>query len=434
MPDPIFTADVKLEPYWWEAAPRPPSTPPELPAHADVAIVGSGYTGLSAALTLARGGRDVVVLEAGELGQGASSRNAGFCGRTFNHGFSTLAGKTGLDNAVRVYRAGEAALDYLIQLIESEQIDCQFTRMGRFTGASFASHYELLARDTEGLRKHLGVEVEMVTKGDQHREVGLDIYHGGQVMLRDGGLHPALFHQGLLDRVVAAGATVAGNTPVTAIARETAGFTVTTPRGRIAARDVIVATNGYTGGLTPWQRRRVIPIGSYMIATEPLPEAQMDRLMPRDRVHSDTRKMVYYYRASPDRRRVLFGGRVSLSETDPRRATPRLHAELTRIFPELAETRVTHGWMGFVAYTFDKLPHLGRRDGIHYALGYCGSGISLASYFGARIGQQLLGRAEGRTGLDGLRFSGRPYYWGRPWFLAPAIRYYRWHDSLSVGG
>ena len=197
---------------------------------------------------------------------------------------------------------------------------------------------------------------------------------------------------------------------------------------------MIVATNGYTGGLTPWQRRRVIPIGSYMIATEPLPEAQMDRLMPRDRVHSDTRKMVYYYRASPDRRRVLFGGRVSAGEVDPRVGVPRLHAEMTRIFPELAETRVTHGWMGFVGYTFDKLPHLGRRDGIHYALGYCGSGVSLASYFGARIGQQLLGRAEGRTGLDGLRFSGRPYYWGRPWFLAPAIRYYRWHDSLGVGG
>jgi glycine/D-amino acid oxidase-like deaminating enzyme len=243
-------------------------------------------------------------------------------------------------------------------------------------------------------------------------------------------LDPARYHQGLLDRALAAGVEVVPHCAVTGIDSAGEGFRLSTARGSLEADDVIVATNGYTGGLTPWQRRRVIPIGSYMIATEPLSEAQMARLMPRDRVHSDTRKMVYYYRASPDRRRVLFGGRVSAGEVDPRRAAPRLHAEMTRIFPELAETRVSHAWMGFVGYTFDKLVHLGRRDGIHFALGYCGSGVSMASYCGARIGQQLLGRAEGRTGFDGLRFSGRPYYWGRPWFLGLAIRFYRWQDSL----
>jgi len=178
----------------------------------------------------------------------------------------------------------------------------------------------------------------------------------------------------------------------------------------------------------------VIPIGSYMIATEPLPEAQMARLMPRGRVLGDTRKLVYYYRPCPDRRRILFGGRVSMNETDPRHGAPRLHAEMTRIFPELAEIRMTHGWMGFVGYTFDTLPHLGRHDGIHYAMGYCGSGVSLASYLGTRIGQQLLGRAEGRTAIDGPRFPGRPYYWGWPWFLAPSIRYFQWRDNLSMTG
>ena len=394
MPNPIFTADVKLEPYWWEAAPRPRAAPPELPARADVAIVGSGYTGLSAALTLARGGRDVVVLEAGELGQGASSRNAGFCGRTFNHGFSTLAEKTGLDNAVRVYRAGEAALDYLIQLIESEQIDCHFTRMGRFTGASFASHYERLARDTEGLRKHLGVEVEMVTKGDQHREVGLDIYHGGQVMPRDGGLHPALFHQGLLDRVVAAGATVAGNTPVTAIIQEASGFTVTTPRGRLKARDVIVATNGYTGAVTPWLRRRVVSVGAYMIATEPVAPAVMARVFPSNRLTIETRRIGHFMRPSPDGTRILFGGRTTFDDADFADTGRSLHRAMIGRFPELGDLGISHSWGGQVAFSFDRLPHNGIHDGIHYAMGFCGAGLPKGTYLGHMTARTILGEAD----------------------------------------
>jgi glycine/D-amino acid oxidase-like deaminating enzyme len=219
--------------------------------------------------------------------------------------------------------------------------------------------------------------------------------------------------------------------PAADIARDGDGFRVATPRGAIQARNVVIATNGYTGPLTPWHRRRVIPIGSYIIATEPLAPELMARLMPRARVVSDTRKLIYYYRASPDRTRILFGGRVAYKETDPRVSAPRLHAELCNIFPELQGTRISHSWVGFVAYTFDTLPHLGCQDGLHYAMGYCGSGISLASYFGTRIGQQVLGSAEGRTGLDGLTFQTRPLYYGDPWFLAASIMYYRWRDRQN---
>jgi len=202
--------------------------------------------------------------------------------------------------------------------------------------------------------------------------------------------------------------------------------------GSIAARDVVVATNGYTGALTPWLRRRVIPIGSYIIATEPIPPETMARLMPRDRVVSDTRKVVYYYRASPDGQRILFGGRVSHDETDPKVSGPRLHAEMIRIFPELARVRISHSWAGFVAYTFDEMMHVGVQDGLYYAMGYCGSGAGMAGYLGTRIGQQVLGRKEGTTAFDGLPFATRPYYWGTPWFLAPAVAYYRWRDRMAA--
>ena len=169
-----------------------------------------------------------------------------------------------------------------------------------------------------------------------------------------------------------------------------------------------------------------------MIATEPLEPWLMDRLIPKNRIVSDTRKVVYYYRSSPDRRRILFGGRVSLNETDPRVSGPKLHADMVQIFPELASTRISHSWCGFIAYTFDELLHVGRHDGMYYAMGYCGSGVGTASYFGMRIGQQVLGLAEGKTALDGLKFQTRPLYSGNPWFLAPSILYYRWRDTRAI--
>ena len=292
--------------------------------------------------------------------------------------------------------------------------------------------YEALARRLDNQPKGLEVEAHMVPRSEQHRELGTDLYHGGAVFTRHASLDPGRYHQGILERVQAAGATLVPHCPVTGFTREGDGFRVTTARGTLTARDVIVASNGYTGSITPWQRRRVIPIGSYVIATEALPAELMDRLMPRNRVTSDTRKLVYYYRAAPDRSRILFGGRVSLKETDPRISAPLLHAELCNIFPELAGTQVSHSWVGFVAYTFDHLPHLGKHEGAYYAMGYCGSGVGLASYFGTRIGQQLLGLAEGRTGLDDLGFQTRPLYSGDPWFLVPTLHYYRWRDRRNL--
>jgi len=235
----------------------------------------------------------------------------------------------------------------------------------------------------------------------------------------------------MLERVREAGATVVPRCPATDVQRDGKAFRVETPKGTVSATHVVVATNGYTGRLTPWLQRRVIPIGSYIIATEPLPRAVMARLMPKDRIVSDTRKVVYYYRTSPDGRRILFGGRVSANETDPRKSGPLLHAELARLFPELAGARISHSWLGFIAYTFDELAHVGRRDGLFYAMGYCGSGVGMAGYLGMRIGQQVLGRREGATAFDGLTFPTRPFYRGNPWFLAPAITYYRWRDRVG---
>jgi glycine/D-amino acid oxidase-like deaminating enzyme len=428
----IFAADYREQPYWWDAAPRPAPSTETPPARVDVLVIGSGYTGLNAARETAKAGRSTLVIDAKDAGFGCSSRNGGQVSTSIKPDLATLSGRTNREIGSGIRKEGINALDCIADLIESEKLDCDWRRVGRFHAAHNPKQYEALASYQQSQPKGLEVPIEIVPAAEQRREIGSDYYHGGIVYPRHASLHPGKYHLELLRIAKAAGVQVIDHCPASKIERGSSGFTVTTAKGTIAARDVVVATNGYTGPMTPWQRRRVIPIGSYIIATEPWPKEKMLALIPHDRVLSDTRKLVFYYRLSPDCTRMLFGGRVAYMENDPRVSAPRLHDWMSLIFPQLKSAKVTHSWMGYVAYTFDTLPHIGKQDGLYYAMGYCGSGISLATYFGKRIGQQVLGRAEGKTPLDNIPFPTRPLYSGNPWFLAPSIFYYQLRDKLPI--
>ncbi len=430
--DALFTPEFKPAPWWWETSPRPTEDLSNVPQDTDVLVVGAGYTGLHAAVQTARAGLATVVIDAQALGWGCSTRNGGQISTSVKPSFDRLRQHYGHETAVSILKEGQASLDHVATFVRDEKIDCDLRIVGRFHGAHTAKQYDTLARECG--RTHPGFETDawMVPRDQQRSELGTDAYFGGIVYPKHGSVDPGKYHAGLLRVAKSAGVQTVGNCAAGAVIRSKDGFTVETTKGSVRASKVIIATNGYTGALTPWQRRRVIPIGSYMIATENIPAELMDRLFPTDRILSDTRRLVYYYRPSPDRSRILFGGRVSLRETDPRRSGPKLHTELVRLFPELAETRISHSWAGTVAFTFDTLMHCGEDNGLFYALGYCGSGVGMAGYLGSKLGLAAAGVEEQTSTFSQIEFPKRPLYYGVPWFLAPSVAWYRLRDHLDL--
>jgi glycine/D-amino acid oxidase-like deaminating enzyme len=421
---------ISVTPLWMHNAPMPPSSAEALPSRVDVLVIGAGYTGLSAARETAAAGRATLVLDAGELGAGCSSRNGGQVAYSIKPSFDSLKAKFGADVAFRICREGLDAVTYLRSLALGA--DCDWREAGCFYGAHTEKHFSRMARDAENQPRGLEQRISVVGKAEQHGEIASDFYHGGCVYHDDASVDPARLLRALLRRAQGSGALVVDRCPVRAINRRGDGFEALTPRGVVQARQVLLATNGYSGPLSPWHQRRVIPIGSYQIATEPLGADRVRSLIPRGRNIVDSRRVIVYFRPSADGERVVFGGRAALAVKDPLVCVPRLKQMMGRIFPQLKSVQVSHAWVGWVAYTFDTLPHLGRHDGIYYCMGYCGQGVPLAPYFGTRIGQQMLGSPEGRTALDGLPFPSRPYYYGKPWFLAPSVLAYRLIDALGL--
>ncbi|MGI3167562.1 NAD(P)/FAD-dependent oxidoreductase [Pseudooceanicola sp. C21-150M6] len=417
---------MKTTPYWWDSAPLARIEPGALPARADCVVIGSGYTGLQAALPVARAGRSVVILDKGMPGEGCSTRNGGQISHSIKPGLAELRRRHGPDIAAGIHAEGTASMAYLAEFIRTEGIDCAYRLCGRFDGAATPRAFRAMQARADGEK------IRLVPRERQREELGTDVYHGGIVHTGYASLDPGKYHAGLLAAVRAAGAELHPATPVQTMQEGPDGVTLTTPRGTITARDVVVATNGYTPDAAGWHRRRVIPIGSYVIATEQLSPDLIAELFPTDRMICDSRRVIYYYRASPDGTRVLFGGRTSAGETGAKPAAARLKSEMCQIFPQLAGVGISHSWMGYVAFTFDKLAHTGRRGNIHHAMGYCGSGVGMASYLGMKMGLRVLGDPAGDTAMMRTDFPTRPLYTGDPWFLPAAVTTYRMLDRLGL--
>ena len=435
MADSIFHKDFKAMPWWWEAWHPGSERSQDPPSRTDVLVIGAGYGGLSTALEYARSGGEVTVLERGDFGVGASTRNGGAVsgGTSLGKGFS---GKKAMAEdqkkalmAAMLHDAGES-LAQVERVIQREGIECSWRSAGRFLGAYTSRHYGDLARSLGTYNGAAGAGARMLPRERQREEIDSEYYHGGMVVERAGQLHPALYFAGLLEAAERAGARLCANTDATRIERRPhGGFIAHTSKGTIEAREVVIATNGYTGDLTPRLKRRLVPVASHIIATEELPEDLARSLIPKGRTISDTKRVLCYYRLSPDSRRVIFGGRARFTQVSPVVSAPVLHRYMTERWPQLAGCKVTHAWTGNVAFAFDYLPHMGKDDGMHYLLCCNGSGVAMMSYLGYQTARKLLGGSdEANNAFDGRDFPSAPLYNGAPWFLPMVGAWYRTRD------
>jgi glycine/D-amino acid oxidase-like deaminating enzyme len=425
----IFHPNFKAKPYWWEAYAPTPLPEIALPKDIPVAIVGAGYAGMNAALELAKLGIESIVLDAAEPGFGGSTRNGGMVSASANVGKRIINRALTPEEAKPYLNDAVDAFTHIESLITDNKIDCGWHKTGYFLGAWSKGHYDAMAKKVQLLNAEAQSDSYVVPREQQRAEIGSDYYHGGMVVQRAAHIHPALYYKGLLGLAQKAGVPIASQTPVIGLTQE-AGSTwqVKTPRGTIRAGHVIIATNGYTGDVTPQLKRRVVPVGSYIIATEELSPDLAASLSPRNRSFADTRRVLTYYRLSPDGKRMIFGGRAKFGFTDPVETAPMLYRFMTDRYPQLKGTKITHVWTGNVAFTLDELPHMGKLDGLHFALGCNGSGIAMMSYLGRETARKAAGKTNRQIAFDAPEFPTSPFYNSNPWFLPLVGAWFRTAD------
>lgn len=414
------------QPYWWDDGAPLPDLPEKPPANAELLIVGAGFTGLSAAITARRAGAQVVVVDSGVPGQGASTRNGGMCGAHSRVAFDEMVKSFGADVAARVFAEMPNAFAYTKSLIEDEAIDCGFQVTGRIQLATTRRHVREFETLAATLKREAGYDAQIVGRDSLGDHIGSDHYLGGLYYHDHAGLQPRQFHDGLMAVALREGVTIVQNCPVASLQKAGAGFEAVTRGGIIRAQRAILATNGYTRRPFGWFTRRVFPLPSFIIATQELTPERLNRLAPGGRMMVETHAKHSYYRLSPDKKRIIFGGRAGMVPYGPQFAARRLRRTMLQIWPELADVEITHSWRGYTGFTHEHTPNVGCHDGVYYAMGYSGSGVAMAPYLGMKAAYQALGDARGDTAFSETTMATRPYHpGGWPWFLVGGEIWYR---------
>jgi glycine/D-amino acid oxidase-like deaminating enzyme len=425
--------------YWLDTVPdRAHGTAGPLPESVDVAIVGTGFCGLSAARVLAKRSVRVAVLEAEELGWGASCRNGGMVLTGVKLPVPTLIARYGRELTRRMYEASLESIDLVGQIVKEEGIDCAFSRCGHLEVACKATHFAAYSEAVAGIKREFNHELRIVSKNELRNEIGSGIYHGGVVDETSAGVNPSQYVNGLAKAAQRLGALLYDHTRVLAVEPEVNNgcrrFRVSTSRGSLLAREVFLASGAYTSSATPSLRKKVIPIGSYIIASEILPSDLARELSPRNRMIYDSKHFLYYYRLTPDNR-LLFGGRAAFfpeSENTVRKSAELLRQGMIKVYPQLRQTNVEFVWGGTLDFTFDVMPHCGTIDGMHFAVGFAGHGVAAATWMGAKIAGVICGEADDNP-FSQISFPGAPIGLrsGNTWALPLAGMYYRVLDYFT---
>ncbi len=424
--------------YWATTVASPTFVAPELPDSLDVAVIGGGFCGLSAARTLAKRGVSVAVLEAETFGWGASSRNGGMALTGMKLPAPTLIRRYGVETVRKMYAASLETIDCVEQIVREEKIDCNFSRCGHLEVACKQAHFDGYEETAALTKREFHHELRIIPKSELRAEIGSNIYFGGMVDETSAGLNPARYVAGLAGAAQRAGACLFDHTRVTSVEPETKNgarkFRVITSKGALAAREVILASGAYTTEATPALRKKIIPIGSYIIATEVLPANLARELSPRNRMIYDSKHFLYYYRLTPDNR-MLFGGRAAFfpeTENTVRRSAEILRLGMISVYPKLRDAKVEFVWGGTLDFTLDVMPHAGKIDGMYFAAGFAGHGVAAATWFGAKLAGLICGEPNDIP-FDGVKFPVAPIGLrsGNTWALPLAGAWYRILDFFT---
>lgn len=419
--------------YWNEGVPdyRPVDRP--LRSEYDVVVVGGGYSGLAIAWGLARNSLSVLLLEEHTIGFGASSRNGGMVGPSFHElGMVGLTRKYGGEKTRHIMRAGMDALDYCQELFASRRIDCDFQLTGRFRGARSSAHLEAMAEECRRLHQAVGLPYEIIGRKEIGRHTGAVPYVGGVMYPRDGGVHPKRLVNSLAALAEGEGAHLRDRAPVAEIHRHGNRFRVLLAGADVTARQVVIATNGYSDRRTREMNSRVIPIDVSVAATRVLGEERVRAMSPRLHMHGESGRVFIWSRPTPDHTRFIFGGRISTVDAPLEVQRAQIASAVQRLYPDLAPPDFEFIWNGKIAYTVDHAPHLTCVDGIWLIGGYCGSGVTRSLYFADKLVRKITGQPGADTPFDDLPFPKVPFRPFAPRMARMVTRYYKWLDERDA--
>ncbi|WEX78953.1 FAD-binding oxidoreductase [Sinorhizobium numidicum] len=424
---------MKFVSYWHDTAPAfAGAAEGPVDGHYDVAVIGGGFTGLAAARQLAKAGAKVIVLEAEKVGWGASGRNGGHLNNGLAHSYLAAKAELGKDRAIALYKAFDDSVDTLEALIAEEGIDCNFRRAGKLKLASKPQHFEAIARNFEAVNAEVDPDTALLSADDLKGEVGSPFY-GAMLSKKSAMMHMGRYVVGLAAAAKRHGATIFEHAAVTEHKRSNGRHTLKTARGSVTADHVLVATGAYTTSNFGYFRRRIIAVGSFIIATRELTEAEVNATMPGNRTCVTSMNIGNYFRLSPDNR-LIFGGRARFSATSDQNSDAKsgaiLKASLAEIFPQLANVEIDYCWGGLVDMTKDRFPRAGYHDCVWYAMGYSGHGAQLSTHLGMIIADAILDRPD-RNPLKGLEWPAVPGHFGKPWFLPLVGMYYKMLDRIQ---
>lgn len=424
---------MKYSSYWHDTAPRfAGAAAGPVEGHYDVAVVGGGFTGLGAARQLAMAGAKVLVLEAETVGFGASGRNGGHLNNGLAHSYIAAKAELGKERAIALYRALDASIDTLEAIIAEEGIDCNFRRAGKLKLASKPQHFEGLAKNFEAVHAEVDPDTALLSAADLRNEIGSP-FHGAMLSKKSAMMHMGRYVVGLAEAAKRRGAGIVEGAAVTERSHSGGRHMLKTSKGTVTADQVMIATGAYTTANFSYFRRRIMAVGSFIVATRPLTDAEVASAMPGNRTCVNTMNIGNYWRLSPDNR-LIFGGRARFSATSDQRSDARsgaiLRESLARIFPQLSGVEIDYCWGGLVDITKDRYPRAGYHDGIWYAMGYSGHGAQLSTHLGMTIADAILGRPD-RNPLKGLEWPAVPGHFGKPWFLPLVGLYYKTLDRFQ---